>query len=169
MVRGVASLRKETDYAMRKLRTAGEELLSLHAPEESGRLRRGIRGVILKRQELVFTVRAEDPGTGFDYVDVTRFGHRVARIYAGQRGRSLTSSIRTTAAGSPRITTGRGARSDLFRGAKALKTKYGYFASVKGYKPTRDWVEAGVEDIEELAGEQMEVIGRGVARSIARG
>jgi hypothetical protein len=166
--RGVIAVRNHTEHGLKKLRSAGEELLALHAPEESGRLISGIRGIIRGRRILVFTVRAEDPDSGFDYVDVTRFGHRVARIYPGQKARSVTSPVALTAAGTPRITSGRGARADIFRGAKVLKTKHGYFASVRGYKPSRDWVEPAIDDIQDAGGRVVESIGRGVARTLSR-
>lgn len=158
--RGVLAVRGETEHAMRRMRDAGEEILAFHAPFESGRLAEGIRGVIRGRQVLVFTARAVDPDSGFDYVAVTRFGHRVERIYPGQKARSVTSPVAVTSRGTRRIAP--------VGGAKVLNTKLGFFGSVKGYRPARDWVERGVDEIEDLAGREAEVIGRGVARTIAR-
>src|SRR4051794_9873618 len=45
------------------------------APHRSGRLARGIRAISVG-DEVVVSAVAVDPKTGFDYVAVSRFGHR---------------------------------------------------------------------------------------------
>lgn len=81
-----------------------------HAPRRSGRLHRGIR---VTGGGSAFTVRAdaENPQTGYDYVGVTRKGHRV-RVIRPRRARALAINI------------GGGV---IFR------------ASAKGYRPKSDW------------------------------
>lgn len=157
---GAVRISGHTEYMLKKMRPEAEDAFRIYAPEDSGRLLQGIRGIIFGRQELIVTVRAEDPETGFDYVDVTRFGHRVDRIYAGQKGRSATSPARFTVRGTERITP--------LRGARALKTKLGFFRSVRGFKPAHDWAEPAFDLIEQLGARNLEALGRGIVRDIAR-
>lgn len=158
---GAVAISGHTEYMLKKMRDEAEDAFRIYVPEDSGRMMEGIRGIVFGRRELVITVRAEDPDTGFDYVDVTRFGHRVDRIYAGAKSRSATSPVgRFTAKGELR-------RAPV-GGARALATKLGFFRSVKGYKPARDWAEPAFSLIEELGARNLEVLGRGVARDLSR-
>lgn len=73
-------LGRETADAVHDLGQDSELILAAHALHRSGRMARNItaKGYGLN---VMVTVEARDPETGFDYVAVTRFGHRVARIY----------------------------------------------------------------------------------------
>lgn len=137
-----------------------EDIFRFHAPHESGRLHKGIRAV-KSGDGIQVTAEAEDPESGFDYVWVTRFGHVVARIYAGRYARSQFSQAQYTKAGGPRVRP--------LRGAKALKTKYGFFKSVAGYRPGRDWAEPGYDEARLLADRLLEEMGGDIVDAIGRG
>lgn len=153
------------NHDVRELREAvgadAEIIFQAHAPKgRSGRLSRGIRARS-HGSDVVIEAHARDPETGFDYVRVSRFGHTVRRIYAGAVARSLSSPARFTAAG--------GVRSRPLKGAQALNTPFGLFASVRGFHPKVDWAEAAYHEVQEVAGEHMEAFGRGIVRRIGTG
>lgn len=127
-------------------------VLRAHAPVDTGNLKAGI-GVISQQRgktavvgvSLKATARrptqVRGPARPFDYVAITRFGHRVARIYPKQlrEPASVVATHRKRKAGR--------------RGALAVGFGNGlfFFASVKGYKPKSDWVaDAGPEIQTEL-------------------
>lgn len=164
---GIAVARLDHDVAevRREVGEDAELILAGFAPEETGRLARGIRAVS-KGKTVELRANARDPETGYNYVPVTRFGHRVAIIYPGQRARSITSPLRLTSRGTVRLTEGPGARRDIFGGARALKTKFGYRAWVRGVRVSSDWVEDALPEIEAAAHQRLEQLGRHVAREV---
>ena len=90
------------------------------APKDTGRLRRGIRAES-RNGDGVVTVDARSD-KGFDYVPVTRWGHR-KDVIRPVNGQALRFTI----------------------GGRVL-----YRASVRGYKPTRDWVEVAAKKVEPV-------------------
>lgn len=129
-------------------------VLRQHAPFRTGNLKAGI-GVIEGRRGQSATVgvslsatarrpnKVAGPTRPFDYVRITRFGHKVAVIYPKQ----LRGDASVLATGSRRRKGRRGAlRVQFTPGGGAF-----YFDSVKGYRPKSDWVaDAGPEIAAEL-------------------
>lgn len=132
------------------------------APKRTRNLERGIgrsdeaRG---GRRVTVVSAAARNPLTGYDYVGVTRFGHRAARIYP--RLDRAPATVRAT-----KRARGRNTFSPVagLRGNAALRFEIGgrvlYRRWVRGYHPARDWaegadpaidtaIEAAVERLEE--------------------
>lgn len=93
-----------------------------HAPKRSGRLRKGIRA---QQTGGAWVVRADarNPETGYDYVGVTRKGHRV-RVIRPTQGKVLRFVI----------------------GGRVL-----YRTHVKGYRPATDWAERAHAPVRRLA------------------
>ena len=116
-----------------------ELILQARAPRRSGRLARGIRAVSTGEQVFVTAV-AVDPKSQYDYVAVTRFGHRKDRIYpVNKRGKVRKSrSRKLTKAGVRR----QGTLVFESRGKKW------FFHSVRGFKPAGDWVERAWPEIQ---------------------
>lgn len=141
----VARLPEDTLEAQRELGRLSEVVFGAHAPHRSGRLIRGISSTVTGA---AVTVRAEarNPFTGYDYVGVTRFGHKVARIFPKHfTGRSLA--------------TGK-ARKGALRfsiGGRVL-----FRASVAGYRPASDW---GEDALPEVRG-QAQVVATRLGRKI---
>lgn len=116
-----------------------EIILQAHAPKgKTLRLARGIRARTVGDTTII-EAEAKNPETGFDYVGVTRFGHRVARIFPGRVARSIGSTVKFTASGT--------VRKRPVRGARALKTPWGPRASVRGFKPLGDWASGAREEV----------------------
>lgn len=105
------------------------------APKKTGRLGRGITSQRVG-DEVHVTAHAQNPKTGYDYVGVTRFGHRKSRIYP----RRVWAH-----SGPPR--------------AAALKTPFGYFTSVRGFKPRGDWAAKGVSPTQKIADARLKRFG----------
>lgn len=136
------------------------KIFQFHALHESGRLRRGIRA-LKNGGRLEIVAEAVDPDSGFDYVRVTRFGHVVPVIYPGRKARSIYSEAQYTRAG--------GFRVRPLKGAKALKTKYGFKAKVRGFRPTGDWAEPAYDEVRILADDLLQEMGEDIVDSIGRG
>jgi hypothetical protein len=138
-----------------------ELIFAAHAPKgESGRLARGIKA--RNRGTSIFIeARAIDPKTGFDYVRVSRFGHRVRRIFPGGHARSIFSEARFTKTGS--------VRSRAVGGARALATPWGPRAWVRGFHPARDWAEPAYKEVQKVAGEHMDDFGKKITRRLGTG
>lgn len=117
-----------------------------HAPELTRRLKRGITA---RPTATGFTVSVEavDPETGYDYVGVTRFGHRVRRIrpVAGH----TKSGKRVFRDGMLRFPLG----------GRIL-----YRRSVRGYRPKGDWVVPARVETHEFARQEMKRVGAEIAR-----
>lgn len=117
------------------------------APHRSGRLERGIRArvrsyggrVIL---EILSTARSDE---GFDYLDVTRFGHKQAIIFP------------------------RHAKAIAFIPSGAPSGKAIVRAWVRGYRPDHDWVELAYEEMQHLMDEAARSLARRVDRRLLTG
>jgi hypothetical protein len=130
-----ARLPADTKDAERELGKASEVVFAAHAPLRSRRLIRGISseagggGVIVKDI-------ARNPESGYDYVGVTRFGHRVARIYPKHTAAASTLANGKRRKGALRFSAGGGV---LYR------------ASVAGYHPASDWATDALPEVEVAA------------------
>lgn len=136
-----------------------ELIYAANAPHRSGRLSRGIRAVATGGGDVAVTATAVDPDTGFDYVRVSRFGHRKALIFPvtkrGQRRQSRTK-VRDPKTG--RFTS-RG-RSALVFNSRGKTWKLPY---VKGFRPKGDWVARSQPEITAAAETEMEATGNKIA------
>lgn len=112
------------------------------APHRSGRLDRGLQSRVRSHGgritvEILSTARSQE---GYDYLPVTRFGHRVA-IIRPKRAKALRIPL---------------ASGVIFR-------KY-----VRGYRPKRDWAEAAFRAAEVELDRAAERLGRAVDRRLLR-
>jgi len=140
-----ARLPEDTLEAQKELGRLSEIVFGAHAPHRSGRLIRGISSSVLGGR-VVVRDEARNPATGFDYVGVTRFGHKVARIYPKHyAGRSLA--------------TGK-ARKGVLRFSMGGHTVFA--ASVAGYHPASDWAEDALPEVQTEA----QVVATRLGRSI---
>lgn len=102
------------------------------APHDSGRLERGIKAIVSSRggRIIVTLISTAVSDEGFAYTDVTRFGHRKARIYPKPPNRFLRWPSR--------------------------QGGYIFARSVRGFKPTGDWVKRAMgsweRDVDAAAG-----------------
>lgn len=110
-----------------------ERIFAAHAPVKSGRLRRGVVSTRAGRM-VVVRATARNPQTGYDYVGVTRFGHRKAWIYPRQ-ARALRFVI----------------------GGRVI-----YAKRVRGYKPATDWRDEAMPAVRAAADAAAVRLGRRV-------
>lgn len=122
LLRGATAVRDEMGQAVKDVADDAELIHASHALVRSGRM---ARGVVAQARGLSATVRvtARDPESGFDYVPVTRFGHRTARIVP-KHGRALKMNV---------------GGQTIFR------------ASSRGFHPKSDWGVKGNPQIERRA------------------
>jgi hypothetical protein len=128
----------EMEWAVGETARGSVRLFRAVAPQDTGRLERGILASISGKSARI-TARARDPETGFDYVAVSRWGHRVGRIYPKPPNRALRLTI----------------------GGQVL-----YRTSVKGYRPGSDWAARPLSQIRVLAGAIVSEAGRRIARAL---
>lgn len=127
------------------------------APRRSHRLARGIRAVPIGDQAIV-TATAVDPGSGFDYVAVTRFGHKKRIIRpVTKTGRPRQSRTVTRGPGGRFTKRSAAALSFFSRGQQWL------LPSVRGFRPKVDWVDAASSQIDQAAGTEMDRTGNEIA------
>lgn len=137
--------------AARNVGTDAELIFREHAPVRSGRLARGIRATALGNQ-VVVTAVAVDPKTGFDYVAVTRFGHRKAVIVPVNRKGQARKS-RTV-----RRVRGRFAKRAAGMLVFTSRGRLWRLGSVRGFKPRGDWVDKAWPEIKIVTDAEMEKI-----------
>ncbi len=82
------NLRRDVHDAVVDVASSAEEIYAVHALRDTGRLARGIRARVTGPAAAQVTAHARNPESGFDYVAVTRFGHRL-RIIRPRRARAL--------------------------------------------------------------------------------
>lgn len=91
-----------------------------YVPRDTGDLERSLEArVAFRREGVRVRVLGGAVRDGFDYLDVTRFGHR-QRVIAAKKGRRLA----------------------VHWAGRASSETVIFAGSVKGYRPRRDWVEA---------------------------
>jgi hypothetical protein len=122
---GVAKLQipGETQTSARLLTQGAVTIYRSHAPRRSGRLRRGIR-MLSTGGAYVVRADAANPQTGYDYVGVTRKGHR-ASIIRPRQAKAL--------------------RIMLPGGGVIFRTH------ARGYRPASDWAERAHTQVQRLA------------------
>lgn len=132
----------DTLDAQRDLGRRAEVAFAAHAPHKTGRLIRGISSVVLGGKVIVKD-EARNPTSGYDYVGVTRFGHKVARIYPKHRFSAFVMASKQRR------------KSQRTQGRAALRFTIGgrvvYAASVAGYHPDSDWAEDALPEVQALA------------------
>lgn len=106
------------------------------APHRSGRLAARIHPEIISNGFMLVSDVKSEEG--YSYTGVTRFGHRTQYIYP-RRAQALRFSI----------------------GGKTIFAK-----RVKGYHPSRDWVESGIPGVETQAELSSQRVGRQIAASM---
>lgn len=149
---GVAAGRLPLDTleAQRELGRRSEVSFAAHAPFKTGRL---IRGISSQESGSTIIVKdeARNPESGYDYVGVTRFGVREARIYPKHRFASVVLATRKRRKGEL-LTHGYDSFVD---GRPALRFTIGgrvlYRASVAGYHPDHDWAEDALPEVQAQA------------------
>lgn len=123
---------------MRSLSRRALPVIRAAAPKDSGRLRSGIESrLFFRAHEVRLTFGATAIRDGFDYVAVTRFGHRVAYI-TPKKKKVLKVSIN-----------GRGGRR-IFR------------RSVSGYRPLHDWAQIAAAEAGVVADQEVEGLSRDI-------
>lgn len=134
------------DRALVDVADQAETFFKDHAPEDKGRLKRGITATPTATGVSI-RVAAKDPETGYDYVGVTRFGHKVRRIrpIAGR----TKSGRRIFRPGFLRLEIG----------GRVL-----YRTSVRGVVKKVDWVVPARAESRVYAREQMKQVGAEIAR-----
>lgn len=117
--------------------STGVQILQEHAPVgRTRRLHRGIKARKRGNNRVDITMHAVNPLTGFDYVNVTRFGHRVAYITPTEGRKSL--KLRLTDGGTV------------------------YRRKVRGVEVTHDWAQDGMDEIRAYG----QLVARGVKREL---
>ena len=154
-----AHLPVDTLEAQRELGRASEVVFAAFAPHKTWRLIRGISSV---SEGSVVTVKdeARNPSSGYDYVGVTRFGHKVARIYPKHRAAAHVIATRKRREGET-VTHG---HDEFALGHPALRFTIGgrvlYRASVAGYHPASDWAEDALPEVNAEADAVASRLGR---------
>ncbi len=146
--REAARLRDNLRETLRAIGDDAELVFAAHALRKTGRMARGVRAQSAGDTVLV-TVHAENPETGFDYVAVTRFGHRKRVIkprHAPRPGRYLAPIPGV----GPRWVNKRA----------ALRTPFGFRASVRGFKPSGDWALRALPQVRRSADREMKLLGQ---------
>ncbi len=117
--------------AVRTTANGAVRIYRAQAPKRTGRLARSITAQLAGSSATV-KATAVNPQSGFGYARVTRFGHRVARIYP-VRARALAIPVPGGV---------------IFR------------ASVRGYKPATDWAAGVLPFVAIMARSRLRVAGR---------
>lgn len=144
-------LQEGQESAVEEVAETAARLYRQEASRISSRVASGI-SVKQDGKTLVVRASAKDPDTGYDYVGVTRFGHRKERIYPARR---RPASVVST--GKKR---GKGKRAAL---RFEINGQVLYRASVKGFKPAGDWAARAHPLVEQEARRQLSTIGRRLA------
>jgi len=117
-------LSSELEQSVSDIGQAMKRVYRFWTPKQSGRMQKGIGVRKAGRAVVEITVSAVDPDTGFNYVAVSRFGHRVTTI------QPVTANI---------------LKLNLYGGF------WTFAPEVKGYRPKYDWVEEAFYSAQEVA------------------
>jgi hypothetical protein len=143
-------MQRELDKRVGNVAVDATVIFAGFAPKRTRRLVRGIR----QRQSgsvAIVTVDAKNPKTGYDYVGVTRFGHRVARIFpkhSPKEGRYIAPLP------------GVGPRWVKKAAALGPIPGIGFRRSVRGFKPAGDWRDRALPTIQAESEREMAVLGQ---------
>jgi hypothetical protein len=142
--------------AQKSVAEDAELILAGFALKDSGRMARGIRAV-QSGASYVVTAEAKNPVDGYDYVGVTRFGHK-KRLIKPKYNRAKASVVDTE--GKRKQRKGAALRIPLF--GEVI-----YRSSVRGFHPLRDWVSEAVPTIEKRAGVEIERLSAKISRRLS--
>lgn len=148
------SMDRDLRRAVDELGDDAELIYASHALKNTGRMARGIRARRAGNLVLV-EVHARNPQSGYDYVGVTRFGHKVARIYP-RHAPKAEKFFPKVAKAFP--LPGIGFRRSI-KGFAALKTPLGFFRSVRGFHPASDWADRAWPQVVQVAHEKADALG----------
>ncbi len=145
-------LQQMLDETLLEVAKDSEIIFAAHALHATGRMARNIRSDKIG-QDIIVHVEARDPVSGFDYVRITRFGHRVLRIFP-KRILAATREAVVLATGRTR---GRGRQAALrfIIGGRVM-----YRHSVKGFHPATDWADNAMPQIRRRAEQRVKGLGR---------
>jgi hypothetical protein len=136
---------------MRGLGDDAELAFASVARKATGRMARNIKAHV-RGQTIEVTVFARDPKSGFDYVAVTRFGHKVEWIYPRadrvQRPAYVIATKRKRAVGHQ-------AALRFVIGGRVIFAK-----RVRAFKPDHDWADDAMPLVERSADEAMRRVKR---------
>lgn len=135
----LVKLRRHIDVTEARVnREAHDESIRIFAEYAPGRIADGIeaRG---HGADVEIYAYAKDPESGYDYVGVSRLGHKKA-IIKPRRDRSAATVLAT---GRPR----KGGRSKKATLRVPMKGDFIYRRQIKGYRPKVDWAEVAQADV----------------------
>jgi hypothetical protein len=145
---------REFGESARNVGTDAELIYQAHAPIRSGRLKSGIRATPVGEDQVIVTARAVDPDSGFDYVAVTRFGHRKRVIIpVTRRGQARKSRAIRRGPGGRFIARGGGMLAFESLG------RHWILPAVRGFRPKTDWVETAWSEVRAAADTELEQTG----------
>lgn len=148
--RGAHDLRELLHTAVKNVGTDSELIFAAHARKKTGRMARNIRSTAVGDTAIV-RVHARNPRTGYDYVGVTRFGHKLKWIEPTRVW--PTSGVGKKLMRIPDV----GWR--WFQPAPALKTPFGFFRRVRGFHPAGDWAQKAMPQVRREAHREMDKLG----------
>lgn len=124
---------------MKGLGVDAELAFAAHARHKTGRMARNVKAHVVG-QHVDVVVHAKNPISNFDYVAVTRFGHKVEFIEP-RKDRYHAYVIDTKR----KRLNGNDSRSAL---RFVINGRVMYRHRVKGFKPDHDWAEDAIPEIE---------------------
>lgn len=155
ILRGAARLREEMRQLKQDVAADAELIFAAHALKGStGKLSRGITSKVVG--DAVHVEAHAKSRAGYDYVGVTRFGHRNAWIVPRHPAKAKRFYPKTA-----RAFPINGKFFSSIRGFAALSTPFGYRRRVRGFKPSSDWAADALPEIQAEAQRQLDKFGRG--------
>ena len=143
-----AKLGELLKQAQAELANDSEIIFASFALHRSGRMARAIH-TVSDGGDLVIETEARDPVTGFDYVRITRFGHRTYRIVPK---RPVVASVVATRGARSR---GRTAALRMVIGGRVL-----YRRSSRGFHPATDWAADALPAVKLAARRRLGTLSR---------
>lgn len=160
ILREAAKLREQVRLLMQEVADDAELIFAAHALKgETGKLSRGI--TIRAVGDGIYVEAHAKSKSGYDYVGVTRFGHRKEWIVPTHMPKSDRFRPKTAKA----FPLPFGFRTSI-TGFAALKTPFGYRRRVRGFKPKGDWAADALPEIQEEAQTRLASFGRGFTARI---
>lgn len=130
---------------MRRVGRTSERILKRAAPKDTRALADSIRAVPYSRAgDINVSIKAHAQRDGFNYLDITRFGHRRRVLTAKRKGRAM--AVRYAGHRAPEVI------------AFAMRAE--------GYKPPVDWVEKGWPLINRAVSVEATRMGREIVFSL---
>lgn len=155
--REARGLRERMRSVKREVGEDAELIFAAHALKgETGRLSRGIRA-IAAGDAIIVRADAKNPTSGYDYVGVTRFGHRAKWIYP-RSDRRPASAVATH---SLRRRDQRAALAIHIGGRVIFRSR------VRGFRPRSDWAADAIPEVVEEANIRLAEFGRDITARLA--